>query len=494
MKKITAIFVFALLLFGCAKDIPKTDPSTDPKFTEVNKWIYDYMEENYLWNEGIPALKLNGLLEYDQFLNSMLLGVAEQNNVNKDDGVWENNARKYFYSYISKNPVASRADKSDYQSHNFGITSLVYTEGDAPGYYVAFVKSVEPNSSADKMGIKRGSVISKIDGVAYTVAQKHNYFEKLSYILSSLSGDVTIEFGDPIISTTGKIIDITNEETVVLKSAIYTTTPIWKDKVLEHDSGTKIAYLNYNAFQYAFDGDLISIFNKWKQQQITELVFDLRYNGGGHVVSSIVLGTLVAGNSYRGQVFSRSTYNKARTLAGGLETDYLVGIAGGAAGNYQPIADALGSSLSGIKTVYVLTTRGTASSSENLINGLRGLGITVRLIGDYTNGKNVGMEPSTKTFDGSSYEFMPITFYTENALGFLDYSGGFAPDIAMSDNAYLPFDFGDPQDAFLSVALKWITTGVKPVLVRSSASSDFGVLNAPESKATGMIQLDMTQD
>ena len=113
----------------------------------------------------------------------------------------------------------------------------------------------------------------------------------------------------------------------------------------------------------------------------------------------------------------------------------------------------------------------TASASELVINGLRGLGIEVNTIGQKTLGKNVGMEGIRKEFLRYSFTFYPITFYCENALGFRDYSDGFVPTLELDDANYYPGDFATGSDYLSGAALLWIDKGSKPNLTRSLSES-----------------------
>ena len=92
----------------------------------------------------------------------------------------------------------------------------------------------------------------------------------------------------------------------------------------------------------------------------------------------------------------------------------------------------------GLKKIYVLVSQTTASASEMVINGLRGLDIEVNLIGQTTNGKNVGMEGVMRSFYNHEFLLYPVTFYVENAKGFRDYSTGFVPDVEIDDSAIYP--------------------------------------------------------
>ena len=62
----------------------------------------------------------------------------------------------------------------------------------------------------------------------------------------------------------------------------------------------KVGYLLYMGFNIDYDDELMAAFERFRQQNVTDLILDLRYNNGGDVLSSAVLGTLVAGNDYKG--------------------------------------------------------------------------------------------------------------------------------------------------------------------------------------------------
>ena len=167
---------------------------------------------------------------------------------------------------------------------------------------------------------------------------------------------------------------------------------------------------------------------------------------------------------------------------------------------HDPIATALLSAV-GLSRIYVLCTDYTASASELVINGLRGLDIEVRLIGSRTNGKNVGMEVHEKTFGDYEYEFSPITFYIANGKGESDYGNGFAPDVEVEDvpfywtetdekKEYHPLDWGDEEnDMLLACALFWIEKDRKPVVVSTASTRAFDGLQPLELRSPAPVRV-----
>lgn len=225
----------------------------------------------------------------------------------------------------------------------------------------------------------------------------------------------------------------------------------------------KIGYMVYNGFDAAYDDDLLDSLRKFRDAGITDLVFDLRYNGGGHVISAKMLATCIAGEKCDGKVFQYYRYNDSR-MADPAKTQKQTG------NTYDrekalfyenfSYGDYYGADLKqyalGLQNIYVLTTGSTASSSEAVINGLRGIDIGVTLIGEKTNGKNVGMEID-KFDDGDySYELAPITFEGYNAKKETVNPAGLAVNYAVADWNNRLVDFG-PEEPMLAKALSLIT-------------------------------------
>ena len=118
---------------------------------------------------------------------------------------------------------------------------------------------------------------------------------------------------------------------------------------------------------------------------------------------------------------------------------------------------------SNLTRLFVLTSSGTASASELIINGLRPY-LPVITVGDTTYGKNVGSITITDTKNTTNtWGMQPIVVKVTNSVGFSDYSAGFAPDPANydRDNYFILKPLGDINEPLLSKALNVITNGGK---------------------------------
>lgn len=520
MKRIIATFrsgiafalLFALVGAGCSKEEPaRPEPAPEPSKpepsetsdAEIDRWMFGYMKTHYLWNKAVQQVKPDYTLGYEKFLADVLTKVAAQNDANHDDGHWENGKRLYFYSNVVRYKASAatagiQTRGTRKQVDGLGFEMLFYAtlgqNGGAP--YAIMVAAVTPGSPAAKKGLKRGDLIAKIDGAQIKDSNLETCWGKL---MTTESGTVKVALYDMNTGKTGADISIT--------AASYDDNPVWLSKVLTTDSGKKVGYLCYGSFNYYYDDELIAAFKKFREEKVGELVLDLRYNGGGHVVSSAVLATLIAGDPYKGKVYARTTYNADRSR----ETPdiYKLGEAqyntSHPNAKHDPIAMALASAL-GLQRVHVLCTGDTASASELVVNGLRGLDFEVRLIGSTTNGKNVGMEPLEKVFGDYTYDFSPITFYIENAKGKRDYGDGFNPDVEAED--YLLYqnaqkqifgiEWGDEKhDEMLAYALQWIETGAKPVPEKKAATRSFSGMKlrklAP-ARVQNMVLLPLSEE
>ena len=430
---------------------------------DVNHWMADYMSQAYLWNTEFNTIKdkLDYTIEKpSDFLDAALSSMT----TNKiDDGYdydGDNGATEHHYfSYVedtssSTSKAVTRSDNG--KATNFGIGQL-FAGKLTTSTYALGVDYVYAGSPAEKARIKRGALITKYNGASITASNLNDiYYALIGYDNTSS------------VSLTTKSYVFYNEEnkngyylsdadtTFTISKATYDANPILASKTIKPEgSGHIIGYFSYAGFDYYHDKEMLDAFSQFKKDGITDLVLDLRYNGGGYVNSSATLATLVAGSGYEGNVYSSMQYNADRT-ANGEVGYYYIGKSPSfydpdkkkmVTDNYDMITKALDNAVN-LKKVYVLTTDNTASASELIINGLRGLDIDVITVGTTTIGKNVGMEviesddyKKDYDFEGHSYEFAPITFKSYNAKNQSDYADGFEPNCEVDETSRL-FEWG----------------------------------------------------
>ena len=354
----------------------------DGKYRSVNEWVAEYMKSRYLWNRAIENVSLDYSLCYDFFFFSILDGVAAQDDVNREDGHWQGQKRMYYYSRLESDAPLSRTPGEAYVGSGIYLLDATRLGDD---YIGIVVMVVIPGTPAAEAGLVRGDFITAVNGEEVT---ESNY-QSLGQAVYDGAVDVTVN--SVTWTDNGTTPVLTPKGNVQLGSATFTSPAIYMDKVVEiEESDKKAGYLLYMGFDVDYDEELIAAFDRFRAQNVSDLILDLRYNNGGDVLSSTVLGTLIAGEAYKGQLYAHMTFNEDRTEAG-ESGDYKIGVKETFESVYEPIERALQHAL-GLKKIYVLVSETTASASEMVINGLRGLDIEVNLIGMPTNGKNVGME------------------------------------------------------------------------------------------------------
>jgi hypothetical protein len=271
-------------------------------------------------------------------------------------------------------------------------------------------------------------------------------------------------YSNKVYSSTGKSVTVTKVE--------LQTNPILQDTVINW-AGKKVGYFAYLQFLTSFDDSLRAVFGRFKNKGVNELVIDLRYNGGGYVANSDLLTNLMTKDlaSRVNTVMNKRQYNDALTKE--IKKQY-----GEAAllTNFKMEAN----NISTLNRVFFLTSNGTASASELVINNLKGLDMTVVLIGEHTYGKNVGSFTITDDAKRWNYGLQPITFKILNSKDQSDYGSvnGFLPDHELEDDV-LPYKLlGDPNETYLNKALNLIG----PVAYKANAIGGF----TPVSRANKM--------
>lgn len=447
---------------------------------EINYIVDDYLKAKYLWNEEYQTLTPDLTLPYDDFLENTLMSMRT-NTLDKKKHYYNGQMYYTLYSNIQKlenNVQPSRSAKEpkekEYKYGFMNFTRVRYNDQN----HVAFVtQGVYPDSPAAKAGIKRGTEITHINNQPLTESNwAQNYIALMS----------------PTSATTLNVKDYNGVSYKISPDAIY-QNPIIHSQVTTIGAH-KIGYLVYSAFEAGYDEELFNEFKNFKNQHITDLILDFRYNGGGHVISANLIASCIAGASCMGKTFASYRYNNNRMKA---------------LNNKQPIEQfaytkynnlnniSLSDGGLGLPKVYFLVTDQTASASELVINSLKGIGVGATLIGSTTNGKNVGMEGVVITTSTAKYRFFPITFQAYNALGFGDYENGFAPDYQLDENdpkgsGYFDsyHDYGSNNEPLYAKAIELIT-GTKTVKsnTRSVTRSMGKAINdIPETKRIGMIK------
>ncbi|WP_019026025.1 S41 family peptidase [Colwellia piezophila] len=329
------------------------------------------------------------------------------------------------------------------------------------------VKNVTPNTQAITAGVSRGSKLLKIDGVDFVNTTKQSDIDIINDALFSRNEGESHSF---------KFIDLNNEEyQVTLQTAAITGVPLQLAKTIATPQG-KVGYLLLNSFNNAtVEKDLFDEFKQFSVDQITDLVVDLRYNGGGFLALSSQLAYMVAGKDVtEGKLYEKIVYNDKNASNDIPFIDVTIDLRRLIGGDSIIQAEQPLPTLN-LTRVYVLTTGSSCSASESFINSLIGVGIEVIQIGETTCGKPYGFVSQDNC--GSTY--FTVQFKGENEAGFGDYADGLVPaELPEAGKLYqvqgCPIEedylhsLGDEQEILLASALYYQTHNTCPVMVEQS--------------------------
>ncbi len=236
------------------------------------------------------------------------------------------------------------------------------------------------------------------------------------------------------------------------------------------DNGRKVGYLNLRAFIAPADPQLRSAFAQFKAQGISEVVIDLRYNGGGSSAIVELLNNLLLGQRTPADVINYKVFRPSKSALN--QTIFFAP---------QP------QSIASMKIAFI-GTGSTASASEAAMNSvLPYLGANTALIGANTFGKPV----ATGSFDRAQCDdrLTPVVFATQNAnkqgVHFNGLAARFQATCSAADDAAR--QLGDPQEAMIKVALDFLAGRACTPISGGGASAS--ALTAPPAPDTAPGEL-----
>ena len=324
-------------------------------------------------------------------------------------------------------------------SESTAAHNALFTEGRRVGYGYALawadasrtalrVRNVEPASPVARAGLVRGDTILTIDG-----------FSPADIAAGALATVTTpgVHRIFNFIDSAGqhRTLDVASEDFALTPVAATSTFDIVRDGV-----PVKVGYIDYTQFVSYSVPALNSAFAGFGADGISELILDLRYNGGGSVATSRDLASMIGGARTAGQLYAYLRFNDKQANA-----TQQVRFKAAADDSAQPPPQ-------GLPRVVVIGSEATASASELLVNGLRPF-VDVVLVGATTYGKPYGFVPH----DNCGITYNAVEFESLNALGVGGFTAGFAPTCPAADD--FDHQLGDANENRTRVALNYLATG-----------------------------------
>lgn len=415
-------------------------PTPDPKDRDHAAKLFlrkEYMDVYYYWYKNVKERnsKLD-LSKYD------IYGAFDAMLYQKDHWSW-------------------MCDGKEYISSETGVVSGTYGANlsQAIKYYDDYsvkISYVYPNSPFAKEGVTRGWTLTHIKGVPVRDLIINETFNS-EYAKSPQEFTFT--------DLKGEVHTFNATAATALQTRSYLNTEIFTSKDFA-GLPEPVGYFNYLAFKGRMLDDIDNAMAQFKAAGVKKLILDLRYNGGGEASASDLLTNYLAPPSAEGKAYVIRKHNDILS-------------------SEDKISKIKRSNNSlDLKQLYIITSKGTASASEMLLNGLKPL-MNVQAVGDTTYGKPNGMYVLIYPGDDSDYEnfykgdysklqyvFLPISFYNQNMNGENIPDSGMVPDNYRPDDLY--HDFGVEED-LIKACLTHIATGQYPPLPPKTKAGARGV-------------------
>ena len=451
---------------------PRPGLDSQGTFLAENNWLRSFSNETYLWYDEIidvdPADHPNPL-DYFALLKTFALTPS---GAPKD---------RFHFTFDTE---AFRQLSQAGVSAGYGVTFVVLSRTPPRKLVISYT---EPNTPATTNGVDltRGETVLEIDGVDFVNANTQAEIDILNAGLAPADVNENHTF---LIQAP----DSDQTRLVSMQSTEITSTPVLELKTIDTASGP-VGYILFNDHIGTAEVALINAVNQLNSAGITDLILDIRYNGGGFLDIANGLAFMIAGPIAAGQTFDELQFNDKHPvfnpITGEVLTPTLFRTVAG--GEFSAPAGTQLPSL-GLSRVFVLTGPGTCSASESIINGLRGIDVEVIQIGTTTCGKPYGFY----AIDNCGTSYFTVQFRAVNAKNFGDYTDGFSPASGVIAGTPLPGcsvadDFlhalGDPEEARVAAALNFRDTGECPDVASSSARLLQSSASNPLAAADGTV-------
>ena len=447
-KKMLAMMLAVLfgggIFMGCSDDAPVDEPGGGSKpqvqtdeIIYANQFGKEVLDLYYYWCDEISADLKNWDIR------------TTEDPIAKVDEIRYHEGEKYIDKWtMLTDDMASFNSSVGGVSTTYGWNLTVWLLKEGSTQCIGVVNFVHAGTPAAEAGIQRGDIIIGLNGTELTT---ENYLD-LYY-----SSNLTVSLGRLDVESNTLV---SQDKTLELTARTCYEDPVLCDSIYEFE-GKKVGYLAYSSFDLASIDKLVDIGRKFKAAGIKELVLDLRYNGGGYVITENVLASMFAPQEAVDQkkVFEREVYNDQMTAAGYgeptcLETEF----------SYPDVGVNVSTKDAniGLEKIYGLIGSGSASASEALLGGLMPY-MDVRLIGSQSHGKYctgwmLGAEDAYKGNCPKEIKdwgiYVMVSIY-QNADGETPcMPDGLTPDIQVTDDSMLPYQLGDVNEPLLRAALE----------------------------------------
>ena len=436
----------------CAAPRMGTDPVTNVAYPDragtlldENNWLRSWNNDLYLWYSEVTDLNPENYTTTKSYFDLLKTAAVTPSGAPKDKF-------HFLYDTVKWEKLALTGSQFGY-----GAQWIIFS-GRPPRSLVVIYN--EPNSPAATANFGRGASLLSVDGVDFVNASDQASVDIINAGLFPVAANVTHSF---LVQYPGG-----SQQAITMNSADVVTAAVQNTKTFSAVNGP-VGYMLFNDHLATAEAALFNAFKTLKAANVSDLIIDIRYNGGGYLDIASEVAYMVAGPAATaGKTFELTQFNSKHSTIDPITNKNIVpvpfqstslGFAAGLAANQQLPTLSL-------PRVLLLTGPDTCSASEAIINGLSGAGVEVIQIGSTTCGKPYGFYPA----DNCGTTYFSIQFRGLNELNFGDYADGFSPQNAPVVTGGIPVgvplhgcsvadDFshqlGDPLEARLAVALAY---------------------------------------
>ena len=397
---------------------------------DINRWVDESMRDTYIYYDQVPVLNLDDYTDPAALVRDLR---------------------------VSPDIYSSLVDQAldEELIVNSNVTRFGFWLQQASDGRQHFA-SISGNSPMEDAGIQRGDELLAINGVLIDEITDEQWNE---FVVGDVGEELTAVY--TIASGNSAPEDISVTKTTYTES----TVPVFGTY---EETNNQVGFMQVNAFRATTADEIDIAVRSLVDAGISELILDLRYNGGGFTRVARQLASQIVGEAFVDQVYSRRMFNDKYS---DFNLDQVI----------EP--QALNLNLS---RLVVLTTRNTASASETLINGLAPL-IDVAVIGVPTEGK-----PFTSVAqDFCGKRLNAMSTITTNGVG-VNVLEGIQPTCTVVDDFLAPADSLD--DALTGAAYSYLQFGGCPVVqsTRQPLSGQRG-LARPEIVRSHRVDMHSTE-
>jgi C-terminal processing protease CtpA/Prc len=445
--------------FAAMCSAPRTgvDPITQKAYPDragtaldEKNWLRSWTNELYLWFDEVADQDPAGFATDGAYFDVLKTTATTASGKPKD---------RFHFTYTT---AAWESLSQNGVQAGYGADFVVIAGTPPRDVVVAYT---EPGSAAATApaSLARGAQILTIDGVDLVNANDQASVDKLNAGLSPQSAGESHTFS---------IMDLgsATPRTVTLVSADITETPVQNVATLQAAGGALVGYMLFNDHIATAESELVAAFDQMKTAGVSDLILDIRYNGGGYLDIASEVAYMIAGpTATTGQTFELDQFNSKNPTTNPVTHSAITPL--GFHSTTQGFSGAAGQALPSLNLarVFILTTGSTCSASESIINSLQGVNVQVIEIGSTTCGKPYGFYPA----DNCGVTYFSIQFRGVNQKSFGEYPDGFTPQNTLATEGVLvpgcsvaddfSHSLGDPAEGLLASALAYRSTGTCPV-------------------------------